>query len=112
MTSECPCPWAPSGDPLYRQYHDLEWGVPEYDDRGRVENLVLDGFQAGRSWRTILAKRDSFREAFDGFDPERIARYGEAGMNDLLGKPISREKLENAVKGWAVQHRQGPDKPV
>ena len=85
MTSECPCPWAPQGDPLYRRYHDLEWGVPEYDDRGLFEKLVLDGFQAGLSWRTILAKRDSFREAFDGFDPERIARYGEAETRRLLG---------------------------
>jgi len=72
---DLPCSWAPADDPLYRQYHDEEWGVPERDDRALFEKLILDGFQAGLSWRTILYKRENFRKAFDGFDPEKIARY-------------------------------------
>ena len=68
------CPW-PKQDPLYVAYHDDEWGVPEFDDRALYEKLVLDGFQAGLSWITILRKRENFRRAFDGFDPEKIARY-------------------------------------
>src|SRR5438045_9714964 len=68
------CPW-PRQDPLYVAYHDEEWGVPEYDDRALFEKLVLDGFQAGLSWITILRKRDNFRRAFDGFEPEKISRY-------------------------------------
>ena len=69
------CPWPKPDDPLYVAYHDDEWGVPEYDDRALYEKLVLDGFQAGLSWITILRKRDNFRRAFDGFEPEKIARY-------------------------------------
>ena len=80
------CPW-PGDDPFYVAYHDQEWGVPEYDDRALFEKLILDGFQAGLSWITILRKRDNFRRAFDGFDPEKIARYGDdkvqALMNDV-----------------------------
>jgi len=72
------CKWV-SDDPLYRAYHDLEWGVPEKDDRALFEKLILDGFQAGLSWITILRKRENFRRAFDGFDPERIARYRRRG---------------------------------
>ena len=68
------CPW-PKDDPLYVAYHDQEWGVPEYDDRALYEKLVLDGFQAGLSWITILRKRENFRRAFDDFEPEKIARY-------------------------------------
>ena len=68
------CPW-PKQDPLYVAYHDEEWGVPEYDDRALYEKLILDGFQAGLSWITILRKRENFRRAFDGFEPEKIARY-------------------------------------
>ena len=62
-------------DPLYVAYHDTEWGVPEYDDRALFEKLILDGFQAGLSWITILRKRDNFRAAFDGFEPDAIARF-------------------------------------
>jgi DNA-3-methyladenine glycosylase I len=69
------CPWPDPGDALYVGYHDEEWGVPEYDDRALYEKLVLDGFQAGLSWITILRKRENFRRAFDGFRPEKIARY-------------------------------------
>ena len=77
------CPW-PGKDPLYVAYHDQEWGVPEYDDRALYEKLVLDGFQAGLSWITILRKRENFRRAFDGFDPEKIARYGKRDFARLM----------------------------
>jgi DNA-3-methyladenine glycosylase I len=66
------CPWPKEDDALYVAYHDNEWGVPEYDDRALYEKLVLDGFQAGLSWITILRKRENFRRAFDGFEPEKI----------------------------------------
>jgi DNA-3-methyladenine glycosylase I len=78
------CPW-PGADPLYVAYHDEEWGTPEYDDRALFEKLVLDGFQAGLSWITILRKRPAFRSAFDGFEPERIARWNEKKKAALMG---------------------------
>ena len=78
------CLWAPEGDTLYRHYHDNDWGVPEYDDRALFEKLILDGFQAGLSWRTILYKRENFRRAFDGFKPEVIARYGDRKIDTLM----------------------------
>ncbi|MDZ7628118.1 MAG: DNA-3-methyladenine glycosylase I [Parvularculaceae bacterium] len=87
-------------DALYRQYHDEEWGVPERDDRALFEKLVLDGFQAGLSWRTILYKRENFRRAFDGFDPEKIARYTPRKIERLLadeGIIRARLKIEGAV---------------
>jgi DNA-3-methyladenine glycosylase I len=80
------CPW-PGHDPLYVAYHDEEWGVPEWDDRALFEKLILDGFQAGLSWITILRKRDAFRAAFDGFKPEKIARYDEAKIAALMQNP-------------------------
>ena len=93
------CPW-PGEDPLYMAYHDAEWGVPEYDDRALFEKLILDGFQAGLSWITILRKRDNFRKAFDDFDPAKIAKYNakkiEALMNDA-GIVRNRSKIEGAV---------------
>ena len=93
------CPWSQK-DPLYVAYHDDEWGVPERDDRALFEKLVLDGFQAGLSWITILRKRDNFRRAFDGFEPDIIARYGKrkvtALMNDA-GIVRNRAKIEGAV---------------
>jgi DNA-3-methyladenine glycosylase I len=95
-----PCAWAPLEDALYRQYHDEEWGVPERDDRALFEKLVLDGFQAGLSWRTILYKRENFRRAFDRFDPEKIARYAPKKIEKLLaddGIIRSRLKIEGAV---------------
>lgn len=95
------CPW-PGNDPLYCAYHDGEWGVPEYDPRALYEKLVLDGFQAGLSWITILRKREAFRRAFDGFRPERIARYGAREIERLLqddGIVRSRAKIEAAVTG-------------
>ena len=95
------CPWS-GEDPLYRAYHDQEWGVPEYDDRALYEKLVLDGFQAGLSWITILRKRESFRHAFGGFKPERIARYGGKDMERLLQDETivrSRAKIQAAITG-------------
>ena len=93
------CPW-PGEDPFYMAYHDTEWGVPEYDDRALYEKLILDGFQAGLSWITILRKRDNFRKAFDDFQPEKIARYNakkvHALMNDA-GIVRNRAKIEGAV---------------
>jgi DNA-3-methyladenine glycosylase I len=77
------CPWAGT-DPLYVTYHDEEWGVPCHDDRELFERLVLEGFQAGLSWLTILRKREGFRRAFDGFDPERVAAYGPHDVTRLL----------------------------
>jgi len=78
------CGWA-GLEPIYVDYHDTEWGVPEYDARTLWEKLILDGFQAGLSWITILKKRENFREAFAGFDPEQIAGWGEADVVRLLG---------------------------
>ena len=80
------CDW-PGEDPLYREYHDTEWGVPERDGRALWEKLVLDGFQAGLAWITILRKRDGFRRAFAGFDPAIVARFGEADVARLLADP-------------------------
>lgn len=89
------CGWATTDDPLYKLYHDTEWGVPVHDDRVLFEFLLLEGFQAGLSWRTILYKRDNFRLAFDGFDPDVIARYGEAKIAELLANPgIVRNRLK------------------
>ena len=93
------CPW-PGTDPLYVAYHDEEWGVPEYDDRALFEKLILDGFQAGLSWITILRKRDNFRRAFSDFDPDRIARYTPARVERLMqdaGIVRNRAKIEAAV---------------
>ena len=80
------CSWC-GQDPLYVAYHDTEWGVPERDSRALWEKLILDGFQAGLSWITILRKRDAFRTAFEGFDPERIARWGEPEVLRCLADP-------------------------
>jgi DNA-3-methyladenine glycosylase I len=78
------CAWVPENDPLYVKYHDLEWGVPVHDDQLMFEFLILEGFQAGLSWRTILHKRENFRQAFDQFDPERIASYDDNKIGELL----------------------------
>ena len=93
------CPW-PKDDALYIAYHDTEWGVPEYDDRALFEKLILDGFQAGLSWITILRKRDNFRRAFGGFVPEKIARYRSAKIESLMqdaGIVRTRAKIEGTV---------------
>ena len=99
MTDVCRCHW-PGTDPLYCAYHDTEWGVPEYDSRALWEKLVLDGFQAGLSWITILRKRDALRNAFAGFDPEIVARFNEADVERLLqdtGIIRSRAKITAAI---------------
>ena len=81
------CPWADPGKPDYLEYHDKEWGVPVHDDRRLFEFLILEAFQAGLSWYTILKRRDSFRAAFDQFDPEKVVRYDEAKIHELLSNP-------------------------
>jgi DNA-3-methyladenine glycosylase I len=107
------CGWCGT-DPVYVAYHDTEWGVPETDPRALWEKLILDGFQAGLSWITILRKRDSFRTAFAGFQPETIARWTEADVARLLGDPgivRHRGKIEatigNARAYLAIEARQG-----
>ncbi len=93
------CAWC-LGDPLYLAYHDLEWGVPLHDDRGLFEFLVLETFQAGLSWLTILKKRDNFRRAFAGFDPKRVARFDERDRRRLLadaGIVRNRLKVDAAI---------------
>jgi DNA-3-methyladenine glycosylase I len=107
------CPW-PGEDPLYVAYHDTEWGVPERDDRALFEKLILDGFQAGLSWITILRKRDNFRRAFDDFQPDRIARYDDAKIHALMndaGIVRNRAKIEGTIasaKSWLAIQEQGP----
>jgi DNA-3-methyladenine glycosylase I len=100
------CAWrGMQGDPLYEAYHDTEWGVPEYDSRALWEKLVLDGFQAGLAWITILRKRDGFRAAFDDFDPEKVARYGEADRARLMadaGIVRSNAKIDAAINGAKI----------
>jgi DNA-3-methyladenine glycosylase I len=96
----CRCSWCGT-DPLYVAYHDEEWGVPEYDDRALYEKLILDGFQAGLAWITILRKRDNFRRAFQGFVPEKIVRFDEADVGRLMqdaGIIRSRTKIAGAIK--------------
>jgi DNA-3-methyladenine glycosylase I len=98
------CSWAES-DPLMRAYHDEEWGVPEYDSRALWESLMLDGFQAGLSWITILRKREAFRKAFRKFDPKAVARMGEADIARLLenaGIVRSRAKIEATISGARI----------
>ncbi len=88
------CPWA-GKDPLYTPYHDQEWGVPNHDDRHLFEMLILEGAQAGLAWITILRKRESYRRAYDGFDPARVARYTEKRRTKLLADPgIVRNRLK------------------
>ncbi len=98
------CAWG-EGDPLMQAYHDTEWGVPERDARALWEKLMLDGFQAGLAWITVLRKRDAFRAAFKGFDPEKVARFKERDIERLLGDAgiiRSRAKIESTIKGAQV----------
>jgi DNA-3-methyladenine glycosylase I len=107
------CPW-PKLDPFYVAYHDEEWGVPEYDDRALYEKLILDGFQAGLSWITILRKRENFRAAFDGFEPEKIARYTPKKVKRLMqdaGIVRNRMKIEgtiNSARAYLEVMEKGP----
>jgi len=100
----CRCKWCGT-DPVYVAYHDTEWGVPEYDSRALWEKLVLDGFQAGLAWITILRKRDAFRAAFDNFDPEKVAAYGEADRARLMadaGIIRSNAKIDAAIQSAKI----------
>ena len=104
------CAWVPENDALYQEYHDREWGVPVYDDTRIFEFLVLEAFQAGLSWRTVLYKRENFRAAFAGFDPETVARFDEVKIQELLqNRGIIRNRLKvraavnNAQKFLEVQ---------
>lgn len=115
-TGDGRCDWCGT-DPLYVAYHDQEWGRPEPDSRALFEKLVLDGFQAGLAWITILRKRAAFRAAFDGFDPARIARYDEADIARLLADPgivRHRGKIEATIgnaKAWLeIEAREGFDR--
>ena len=94
------CPWPAVGDPLYLAYHDDEWGVPVHDDGTIYEFLVLEAFQAGLSWRTVLYKRENFRKAFAGFDYRKVARFGRREVARLLKDPgiiRNRQKIEAAI---------------
>jgi DNA-3-methyladenine glycosylase I len=95
------CAWVPDGDDLYAAYHDDEWGVPQRDDRALYELLTLEGAQAGLSWSTILRKREGYRRAFAGFDPEAVVRFDRARIEELLqdaGIVRNRLKVESAVE--------------
>jgi DNA-3-methyladenine glycosylase I len=97
--------WWPGHDPLYVAYHDTDWGVPERDDRALFEKLILDGFQAGLSWITILRKRDHFRKVFDGFRPDVVAGYGPEKVAALLEDPgiiRNRAKIVGTVKAAGI----------
>ena len=100
MENPCRCPWVDLSKPDYVAYHDVEWGVPVFDDRLLFEFLLLEGAQAGLSWYTVLRKRQSYREAFDCFNPELVARYDERKIAELLdnqGIIRNRAKIEAAV---------------
>ncbi len=108
------CPWVDLSKPDYVKYHDTEWGVPVHDDRLLFEFLILEAFQAGLSWYTILRRRETFREAFDNFDPARVARYDDRKVLELLGNPgIIRNRakilaaINNAAKFMEVQRAFG-----
>lgn len=100
MSEKTRCKWSTGGNELYLDYHDHEWGVPQHDDWVLFEFLILEGAQAGLSWSTILNKREGYRKAFSGFDPEKVARYDKAKINKLLQDPAivrNRLKVEAAV---------------
>ena len=110
----CPRCWWAGSDPLYVAYHDTEWGVPERDGRALYEKLILDGFQAGLSWITILRRREGFRAAFAGFEPETIARFTEADVERLMGDARiirNRQKIVGTIAGaraWLrIEERRG-----
>jgi DNA-3-methyladenine glycosylase I len=109
------CAWAEGGDALMERYHDEEWGVPQHDPRMLWEMLVLEGFQAGLSWKTILHKREAFRRAFAGFDPQKVARFGARQVDRLLADPgiiRSRAKIDAtiaAAKIYCDMQQRGED---
>lgn len=106
--------WWPGHDPFYMAYHDTEWGVPERDGRALYEKLILDGFQAGLSWITILRRREGFRAAFAGFEPERVARFTQGDVERLMGDARiirNRAKIEATIRGaraWLAIEERGP----
>jgi DNA-3-methyladenine glycosylase I len=108
------CAWAES-DPLLRAYHDEEWGVPQYDSRALWELLMLEGFQAGLAWITVLRKREAFRKAFRGFEPAKVARFSEADVTRLMSNPDiirSRAKIDATIAGARIYEemkRNGED---
>ena len=108
------CRWADPASEIYIAYHDQEWGRPEHDDRKLFEMLILEGFQAGLSWLTILKKREAFRRAFDGFDPAIVAGYGPEKLEALMSDPgivRNRRKIQAAVQNakafLAIQEEYG-----
>lgn len=108
------CSWVGS-DSLYRRYHDTEWGVPVRDSRALWETLMLEGFQAGLAWIVILRKREAFREAFSGFDPEKVAAFGPMDVERLMANPgivRARAKIEATIRGariWCEMMARGED---
>ena len=99
------CSWVDLNSPIYIKYHDEEWGVPKYDDRELFELLVLEGFQAGLSWITVLKKREAFRKAFDNFDCKKVAKYDSKKVEELLkneGIIRSRNKIESAISNAKI----------
>lgn len=105
MTDIHRCAWANGDDPLMAKYHDEEWGVPQRDPRMLWEMLMLEGFQAGLSWRTILHKREAFRQGFAGFDPAKVARFGEKQVEKLMADPgivRARAKIEATIAGAKI----------
>jgi DNA-3-methyladenine glycosylase I len=112
------CPWA-AGDPVNRHYHDTEWGLPVHGERALYERVTLEAFQAGLSWRTILNKRPAFRAAFAGFDPDLVARFGDADVERLMDDPgivRNRAKIEaartNARATIALRYDGGLDRVI
>lgn len=94
------CTWVDLNSPIYVKYHDEEWGVPKYDDRDLFELLILEGFQAGLSWITVLKKREAFRKSFNNFDVKKVAKYDESKINELMNNPEiirSKSKIEAAI---------------
>lgn len=113
MSDKIRCSW-PGEDPLYVAYHDEEWGVPVYDSQQIFEKLILDGFQAGLSWITILRRKQGFLQAFDNFDPEKIARYGEADIERLMqdtGIIRNRLKILSTIKNAAIYLEMEQENP-
>lgn len=112
--SVCRCRWVNMGNPLYIQYHDAEWGVPQHADQMLFELLILEGFQAGLSWECVLNKRERFRAVYDGFDVKQVSRYGEEKIEELLSDPgIIRNRLKvrasvtNAKAFMRIQEEYG-----
>lgn len=104
MTTIQRCAWA-GNDPLMQAYHDEEWGVPQHDSRMLWEMLMLEGFQAGLAWITVLKKREAFRKAFAGFEPKKVARFGEADIERLMANPgiiRARAKIEATIRGAQI----------